>query len=1448
MKKIILCVLSLLFISLVNGSIRAMGNTMENYHSDVNTIPITPDIVVLEEGETQQLSLKNVNLNYYSSNLIWTSSNVAVATVNETGLVTAVGEGSATVTCTLKKVESPYFNDSSYNPPSFGSCSVTVNKKIVVPQNIVFADAEVKRICVKNWDTNGDGELSYEEASDVTDLGRLFKDNKSITSFNELTYFTGLTSIGEGAFAYCSNLTSVNIPNSVKTLGNSVFQNCSNLASVTIPNSVTEIGTLAFYYCEALSSVAIPNSMTAIGTKAFTHCFGLTSITIPNSVTSIGDYAFDRCQNLTSITIPNSVTSIGSCAFYGCEELNTVTIPNSVTSIGAAAFAGCRNLTAFNLPNSITSIGKLAFENCTKLTSVTIPKSVTSIGEHPFYNCPALETIVVESGNTKFDSRDNSNAVIETASNTLIIGCKNTTIPNSVKVIGEGAFGKCKSLSSLAIPNSVTSIGVLAFSLCENLSSVTIPNSVTSIGNSAFMDCKSLASVTIPNSITSIGNAVFYGCSSLTSVTIPNSVTSIEAYAFLGCNGLTSVNIPNSMNSIGFMAFSGCGNLNSVTVEARDPLSIQEEVFSNSANATLYVPKGTKSAYETANYWKEFKEIVEMESEASDAVDFADAEVKRICVENWDSNGDRELSFDEATAVTDLGQVFKSNSVITSFEELKYFTRLTKISESAFQSCINLSSINLPTTIKVIKNCAFEHCLKLQQISLHEGIESIDWGAFMACNSLTTIMLPSTLTKLGFDDEGYSYNPFANCNALSNISVVAGNPIYDSRGNCNAIIATATNTLIVGCNNTTIPSDVVKLGNLAFSGCKTIESVAFPSSIKTLGNQVFGDCSNLKSIDLGKVENIGYACFSNPLKSVYIPATVIQMDWANTFASIYGTLETITVDDGNPYYDSRDNCNAIIAKNFANTTLRDGKKAENVLVTGCKNTIIPNSVRAIGMSAFKYCKMSGIDIPEGVESILRSAFQGSEIQSITLPKSLSFLDEAVFYRCNNLTSVTVQNEAPLSIDETTFSNRANTTLYVPHGCKDAYEAADYWKEFKQIVEMDSNEPGQIEVTDVSQMSNAIYIEPFAANIGDEAEIEVKVKNADAIISYGFELVLPEGMNIAVDGNGAFDNSLTLSSRNSEHMVMTNKLSENVYKVAVVSLSSKSLTDHDGLVLTVNAHVADDMGLGTYVVKVQNPLIVNKDFTKPAVQETVTSVNIEESTTGDTDVSALDNVVYINKVEGFVGQQKTLSLKMKNTVGIQTVQFDLYLPDGVTVAKDEDGFDLIELSTERTTVRKMDSFSSRQISDGTYRVLINSSGGYTFDGEDGEVARVTVNIADDIAEGDYPLILKDIVLVNKSSEGFETEYVKATLTVSDYSPGDVNSDGKVNAIDLNAIVNYILESRTFPFTFVEKAADLNGDRKINAIDVNMVTNMILGSFSPKGVKAQMPIYVGVLEER
>ena len=314
------------------------------------------------------------------------------------------------------------------------------------------------------------------------------------------------------------------------------------------------------------------------------------NLTIPKSVTyggisypvtSIGNEAFDGCSGLTSVTIGNSVTSIGKGAFCQCSGLTSVTIGNSVTSIGNFAFYKCSGLTSVTIPNSVTSIGNKAFCECSGLTSVTIPNSVTSIGDYAFLGCSGLTSIKVDSGNSVYDSRGNCNAIIKTATNTLISGCKNTIIPNSVTSIGDMAFDGCRGLTSVNIPNSVTSIGHMAFCDCSDLTSVIwnakncnayyplfigctniktfeFASEVERIPAYLCYDLTGLTSVIIPNSVTSIGDEAFENCSGLTSVTIPNSVTSIGDYAFNGCSGLTSVNIPNSVTSIGWGAFEAC--------------------------------------------------------------------------------------------------------------------------------------------------------------------------------------------------------------------------------------------------------------------------------------------------------------------------------------------------------------------------------------------------------------------------------------------------------------------------------------------------------------------------------------------------------------------------------------------------------------------------------------------------------------------------------------------------------------------------------------------------------------------------------------------------------------------------------------------------------------------------------------------------------------------------
>ena len=350
-------------------------------------------------------------------------------------------------------------------------------------------------------------------------------------------------------------------------------------------------------------------------------------------------------SSVTYQEITYSVTQIDYHAFEECSGLTNVSIPNSVFRINDYAFYGCSGLTSVNIPNSVKLIMRYAFKNCSGLKSVTIGNSVTHIGSMAFNGCINLESIIVNSGNTTYDSRDNCNAIIKTESNSLIFGCKNTIIPNTVTSIGGYAFDGCSGLTSVTIPNSVTSIGESAFSYCSSLTSVTIPNSVTSIGYFAFGDCSGLTTVSIGNSVTSIGPSAFSYCIGLTSITIPNSVTSIDESVFYGCSGLESIVvesgnttydsrdncnaiietatntllvgfkntiIPNSVTSIGESAFSGCSGLTKAIVKAITPPSIDSQTFDN-FDLKLIVPAISKEEYKSANIWSLFTNYADAE-------------------------------------------------------------------------------------------------------------------------------------------------------------------------------------------------------------------------------------------------------------------------------------------------------------------------------------------------------------------------------------------------------------------------------------------------------------------------------------------------------------------------------------------------------------------------------------------------------------------------------------------------------------------------------------------------------------------------------------------------------------------------------------------------------------------------------------------------------------------
>jgi len=534
-----------------------------------------------------------------------------------------------------------------YNMKQFYLKTLVILLMSMVGEKAFAYDCEVDGIYYNLNEAEKSAEVTYGKPTYNSYVGDIDIPARIICKGN--TY--NVTSISSFAFRDCSNMVSINIPNSVSHIGYSAFSGCTALTSIIIPNSVTIIETseMLFSRCTNLVSIIvsesnpkydsrnncnaiietatntlicackntiIPNSVTTIGAYAFLACTGLTSITIPNGVANIGYYAFGGCTDLASVSIPGSVTSIGELAFfrcYGltsvdisngvisigerafeyCTSLASISIGNSVSSIGNEAFNGCKALTSITIPNSVTSIGYSAFSGCIGLTSITIPNSVTSIGHSAFFGCTGLTKVFMSDipawcAIQFSDGSSNPLCYAHHLYSDENTEITNLVIPNSVTSIGNNTFFGCTGLTSITIPNSVTSIGQGAFSGCSGLTSITIPSSVTDIEQSAFYNCTGLTSIDIPSSVTSIGQSAFSNCSGLISFTIPNGVTSIGVETFRGCTGLTSIIIPNNVTSIGDYAFQNCSGLTAITIP-NSVTSIGTNAFSGCTSLKLIV-------------------------------------------------------------------------------------------------------------------------------------------------------------------------------------------------------------------------------------------------------------------------------------------------------------------------------------------------------------------------------------------------------------------------------------------------------------------------------------------------------------------------------------------------------------------------------------------------------------------------------------------------------------------------------------------------------------------------------------------------------------------------------------------------------------------------------------------------------------------------------------------
>lgn len=609
-------------------------------------------------------------------------------------------------------------------------------------------------------------------------------------------------------------------------------------------------------------------------------------------------------------------TNIESNEYVG--DRGILSFDGSVTSIGYEAFFSCRNLESIQIPHSVTKIGNDTFSYCS-LTSFELPSSVTQYFKS-LRACSVLESIVVEPGNPSYDSRGGCNAIIETSSNTLIDGCMNTVIPNSVTHIGYSAFEECSGLTSIIIPNSVTDIAMYGFSH-TGLTSIDIPNSVTSIGYGAFCSTK-LTSVSIPASVVSLGRwssssssnvgNPFNSCSDLSSITvnpnnpsydsrnncnaiinsvtnelvsgckntiIPTSVSSIGNEAFYYCSGLTSIEIPSSVTSIGVSAFRDCNGLTSIMVYALTPPDLGTTVFEYTNSCPIYVPAQSVDAYKTADGWSVYADRIQAMPSQNNVIYYT--------------------STDGQVVTPNMSDVFGANIVSNEYVDgrgvITFDGDVSYIEAHAFYNCADLISIEIPGSVTRIGNYAFS-TTGLTSLEIPNSVSSIGMSAFASTN-LTSVEIPSSITSIGT-------NPFLNCNTLTTITVDSSNSIYDSRGGCNAIIHSSTSELIAGCSGTVIPNTVTSIGNNAFYGCNGLTYLKIPNSVTSIGNSSFHNCSNLTCVEIpNSVTSIGsYAFYSTGrMSSIIIYAVSPPTVGSSAFAMTNGSPIYVPAQSVNAY-------------------------------------------------------------------------------------------------------------------------------------------------------------------------------------------------------------------------------------------------------------------------------------------------------------------------------------------------------------------------------------------------------------------------------------------------------------------------------------------------------------------------------------------------------------------
>ena len=750
--------------------------------------------------------------------------------------------------------------------------------------------------------------------------------------------------------------------------------------------SVTGVGSSAFRDCASLTGITLPASIESIGTNAFDHCTGLSAIEIPAGVTTIGNAAFSGCSGLSALTIPENVGAIGGGAFYDVSVQSLTWNAHECWSNGDMTTS---NITEVSIGDQVRVIPP-NFARYAKLTSLELPASLTTIGDEAFYY--------------------NEGKLLS------------LTIPEGVVYVGSEALAGLRIQSLTWNARECWSNGRTYFSIDYNnvywmVDELTIGDRVEVIPNN-FVPNTDIRSLTIPASVKYIGRNAFNNCSYLTGhLIIPDSVLIIGEKAFCHCDGISEITIGKGVTSIGEDAFTEIG-FKTLNWNARHCESSGMAYDCHSVNQVLI---GDEVEVLPCSFVA-YSQISQVDIPSS---------VKTICdgaFEGCYNLGDVTLP----NSVTSVGESVFAWSSLTG---ITLSNSLTSIGRYAFSGCGNLTEVTIPNSVTKIGNEAFSSCEGLTSLTLSSSLDSIGAYAFNYCRALTSLHIPASVTSIGS-------SAFNNCKGLESISVEQANTVYDSRANCNAILKTANDSIILTCKNTVLPGTITAIPDYAFNNNTELTHIDIPASVTYIGKYAFNGCTNLTEITIpAAVTTIGERAFTGCT-----------------------SLQSMVVEEGNTVYDSRGGCNAVIETSSnallfgfnVSTIPVDIEAIGSYAFYGCENLAtanIPKSVKSIGDYAFNGCKgLTTMSVPDSVTSIGVYAFNGCRgLTKITLGNSLTQISNHMLYGCSSLTEVSI----PASV--TTISNyafgecRRLTNIRIPDGVTSigAY-AFDYCWDLKTV--------------------------------------------------------------------------------------------------------------------------------------------------------------------------------------------------------------------------------------------------------------------------------------------------------------------------------------------------------------------------------------------------------------